>query len=416
MAAQLGKAAVAVTGTVLAAAVLWIAGATHLRRACTVLDTPYLPLCAPPPAAADAAAEALRQRIQRNPGDTDAWAALVVLPDLPPSDGVLQAAAQLAPGNANVQRWKAARALERGDWSKGVAILVQLLRYRNEPGAARVLAQLAVTPQGLDLLRPHLAEAAEDWLPQVLYGMAALKLPPGRALPLVAQAMRHDAFPREAQQAYMRSLKGGGYWLDAYAFWLTQHGRELPLLYNAGFDDAFEPDGFDWELAQVPRSRAGTVVDQPTVAVRGRVLEIEFTGRNLATPMAWQNVFMPPGTYRLRGDYMGSKFRSEEGLAWAVRCKGGKSPLAGRTPPLQDTGGVWKSFELTFTLPEACGPVASLQLEPVASYEAAAGMRGFVAFDNFSLTHALPSGVNSRPTDAPSGIVAPSIPRTRPRP
>jgi hypothetical protein len=88
----------------------------------------------------------------------------------------------------------------------------------------------------------------------------------------------------------------------------------------------------------------------------------------------------------MRGEYMASKLRSEGGLAWSVVCTSGRKPLAGRSPALQDTGGLWKPFELAFTIPPDCGAVASMQLEPAAQYESTTGMKGRISFDAFSLS------------------------------
>jgi hypothetical protein len=53
---------------------------------------------------------------------------------------------------------------------------------------------------------------------------------------------------------------------------------------------------------------------------------------------------------------------------------------------MQDSGGIWKSFELTFTTPADCGPVARIQLGTGADYEAMSGLKGRIGFDNFSLS------------------------------
>jgi hypothetical protein len=368
----------------LAVLVFWLAASAHLARTCTVMDTPYLPLCDAAPASSAESLAAVRERIARNPGDSDAWTKLLVLQ---PGEASLRGAALMAPNDPVVLRRRAANLLEKGDMPGAVALLVDMLRYRNAGEAAVVLAQIAAAPEGPALLRPHLGKA-KDWLPQVLAAMGPQKLPVSLALPLVAEAIAAGSLPVEAQRSYMRALKSGGYWLDAYGLWLAVHKQELPLLYNASFDEAFEPDGFDWEFPQVARSRAGSLMDQPTVARRGRVLEIEFTGRRLARPIAAQYVFAPPGSYRLRGDYMGSKLRSQEGLAWTVRCMNGSTAPLARSQPLLDTGGVWRNFEVLFTVTDACGPVVSLQLDVMADFEAATGVRGGMDFDNFSLVRA----------------------------
>jgi hypothetical protein len=258
------------------------------------------------------------------------------------------------------------------------------MRYRGAPREALVLAALVARGDGVALLQPHLGEA-KSWLPQMLGAMATLKIPPGQALPLVAAAMEKDALPPETRQGFMRQLKASGQWLDAYGLWMAEH-KQAPLLYNSGFDEAFEPDGFDWEFASAPRSRTGYFLEQVAAARRGHILEIEFTGRGFTTPILWQYVFAPPGTYRFRGDYSGSNMKTESGLAWTIQCVNGAKAVAGRSGPLQETGGVWKSFEITFTTPADCGPVARIQLGTSADYEALSGLKGRMGFDNFSLS------------------------------
>lgn len=370
-------------GAAAAAGLFFVATSVHLERACVEMDTPYLPLCPDPPASPEAAREVLRERIARNPGDSTAWTRLLVSDSATAGEGVLRGASALAPHNHNVARRRAAQALERGQLAEGVALLVQIVSHRSSPESARVLAQVATSREGLALLRPHLPQA-RGWLPQVLAASAGLKMPPGDMLPLVAEAL--DALPPESQRNYMRQLKTGGQWLDAYGLWLALHKETVPLLYNGNFDRPLIADGFDWEFTPVPRSRAGVVVEQEATARRGLVLDLDFTGRAFTSPIVRQFVFAPPGTYRLRGEYMASKLRSEGGLAWAVVCTSARKALAGRSQPLRDTGGVWKPMELEFSIPADCGPVASLQLEPAAQYEAATGIKGRVAFDAFSLS------------------------------
>jgi hypothetical protein len=375
-------------GTAAAVLLLAVSLRVHLRSACIELDTPYLPLCAAPPGEAQALRAQLRERIARNPGDATAWTRLLVAEPAEQSAGVLRGAAVVAPTNHNVARWRAAAALESGRLSEGVSLLVDILRHRSSNESAKVLAQLATSSEGVQLLRPHLGQARE-WLPQVLAASFAMKASPVEVLPLVAEALEQGGLPADSVRGYMRMLKAGGFWLDAYGLWLAQHKELVPLLYNGSFDQALEPDGFDWEFATAPRSRAGAVFQQQAVARRGLVLDIEFTGRGFPAPLVRQYVFAAPGSYRLRGEYMASKLRTEEGLAWTVQCTAGRKTVAGRTKALKDTGGVWKPLALEFVIPPDCGVVASLQLEPAVQYEAGTGMRGHIAFDGFSLTHAI---------------------------
>ena len=381
---------VAIAGTVAAVILFSFAVHAHLRSACLEQDTPYLPLCADPPEDPAQLRKDLRERIARDPGDSNAWTQLLVNETKDGTDAVLPGAVLAAPNNSNVARWRAAQAMEKGHVDEGIALMVQILRHRGSAETAEVLAQIAATPEGPKLLEPHLS-TADEWLPQVLGASAAMKQAPGDLLAVVAAAQEQGKLPDEARRAYMRTLKASGQWLDAYGLWVAQHKELVPLLYNGSFDDPFEADGFDWEFTAAPRSRAGVLLEQEAVARRGLVLDMEFTGRSFTSPIVRQYLFTPPGTYRVRGEYMASKLRSDEGLAWSVQCLSGSKAVAGRTAGLQDTGGVWKPFEVEFTVPPDCGPVASLQLEPAAALEATIGLKGHVAFDAFSLTRALPS-------------------------
>ncbi|QJW83702.1 hypothetical protein HK414_05575 [Ramlibacter terrae] len=254
-----------------------------------------------------------------------------------PSESVTTAASTVAPNHPNVLRWRALRALQAGEHAKGIEVLVQMVDKRESVDAARLLARIATDREGITLLRPHLPDA-ERWLPAVLAQFPSLSLPAGAALPLVAAALEAGSLPDDARRSYMRFLKGSGQWLDAYGLWLVYQKEVVPLLYNAGFDQPLEADGFDWEFTPVARSRAGVTVSQSMVARRGLVLELEFTGRRFTPSILRQHVFAPPGTYRLAGEYA-SKLRSEAGLVWSIGCGTGDKNLVGSSPPLLETGG-----------------------------------------------------------------------------
>lgn len=386
----LHRGVLVLVAAVAAVVVLSFAASSHLRSACVEQDTPYLPLCSARSADPAVEREQLKERIARNPGDAGAWTQLLVSGTPSESDAALPGAVLAAPHDPNVARWEAAQALQKGQLAQGVSLLVDILRHRGSPEAARVLAQIAAVPEGQALLRPYLPSAAE-WLPQVLQASSSLKQPPGDMLPLVAAAEEKNALPDDTRRSYMHVLKSAGQWLDAYGLWVAHHKEFVPLLYNAGFDQPIEGDGFDWEFTPVPRSRAGVLLEQEAVARRGLVLDMDFTGRGFPAPVLRQYLFLAPGTYRVRGEYAATRLRSEEGLAWSVRCTAGRKPVAGHSEALRDTGGVWKPLEFEFTVPADCGAVASLQLDPVAAYEATTGLRGSVSFDAFSLTHAVPS-------------------------
>jgi hypothetical protein len=240
------------------------------------------------------------------------------------------------------------------------------------------------------LLQQHLKPGSR-WFPLVLGTMAELKIPLAAASPLLSRAVQQGALPAERVGNLIGTLKEEGSWVDAYALWLARHGGTLPILYNAGFDDPLEPDGFDWEIASQRAGREGASVAIRPMAERGNVLDVLFTGRSMPAAIVSQHVFLAPGRYRLSGQYSASGLRTESGLAWAVRCDVNKAPqLAGKSMELRDTQGRWQPFEFVINVPERCGTVATLELSTFAAYEAAAGIRGRAYFDAFKLQKLTP--------------------------
>jgi len=363
---------------------LWLGASTHLRHACLVLDTPYLPLCAT--AAPEADAEQLGRRLSRNPGDSAAWASLLTAQSGPTQEKLLPLVASVFPSDPNVMRLQTSDALARNDLERAVTLLVQMTEHRiGDAEPPQALARLIAEGKGAALVRPHLT-AGSQWLPRVIQAVSALKLPLEPLFPLLAEAAAKRIVPQETVQSFVRSLKAERKWSDAYGLWAAQQRQPVPVLFNASFDQPFQQDGFDWEVTRTPPSRAGALVTQQTERGHGQVLEIQYTGRAVPTPVIRQYLFASPGRYVLYGQYMTSKLRTEQGLAWAVRCiQEGPHALAGRSEALHDTSRVWKSFRFEVEVPQNCGMVAALQLETYAPFEAAAGLKGTVSFDRLEL-------------------------------
>jgi len=354
----------------------------NLKRACVTQDTPYLDLCPNRAVGSSALVDTLRSRIAANPGDANAYVQLALADRSQARDRALRAATRLTPNEPNVLMLDAQAAIERQDWAHAVAPLIQLVEYRDTRQAAEILARL-IAAGGSQLLFPHLLPGTR-WLGRVLPHVPQASL--SSALPLVARGLKTGVLDPERVHGYIRQLKAAGAWADAFSLWLALHGgTSQPLLFNGGFDEPFNGEGFDWEIgASGPPSRTGTIVERKSADRRGAILDLRFTGRALAVPLIRQHLFLGEGTYRLRGDYMARQLRTEQGLAWTVRCTASKAQAAS-SPPLVDTGGSWRSFSYEFSVPAGCGLVASLQLETYAPFEAALGLRGQAAFDALML-------------------------------
>jgi len=371
----------AIAAAGLAVALAWAAVRVNLDRACAVLDTPYLNLCRQDiPGTAQHLAQ-LRHRIARNPGDTNALVQLALHDTSSANSQAIELASQLAPVQPNIWRRQAASALARQNWPQAVEPLVRLIEYHGADEASLAAARLIAMGHA-DLFAPYLRSASR-WLPRVLVQLGGAKIPPSAALPLVERAVRAHALEAVAVSGFIRQLKAASAWVDAYGLWVAMHPQGVPLLYNGGFEQPFERDGFDWEVPP-QASRSGVLVDQAPAPPRGAVLEVRFTDRPFTVPLVRQYLLAGEGRYRIRGEYQASKLRMEQGLAWFVRCTA-SAAVAGRSQAQGDTGGKWEAFEFEFLAPSGCGQVVSLQLETSAPFEAQAGARGHVAYDTLAL-------------------------------
>jgi hypothetical protein len=215
--------------------------------------------------------------------------------------------------------------------------------------------------------------------------MNALKLPLEPVVPLMTEAANKGIVTPQVVLSTVRTLKHQGKWREAHTLWTAMQPKPAPLLFNGGFDEKIQAGGFDWETAPSPQGRAGALFLQRSIPDRGQVLEIQYTGRSVPTPIVRQFLFLAAGRYALNGQYMSSRLRMEQGLAWAVRCMDDEKVDAGRSEPMGDTADAWQNFGFEFEIPDDCGLVAGLQLETYAPFEAMAGFRGKVFFDALEL-------------------------------
>lgn len=360
----------------------------NLQRACELHEWPDFSFCPQPDEAVAAQVRDLRARIAANPGDTAPWLALALLSSQPggvaplQEEAVLAMAGRMAPQDALLLRVQAARALQREQWPQAVATLVRLVQEQGDAEAARALAALVAHPPAQAALQGAL-KPGTTWLEPVLAQLGAAKVPVVQAMPLVAQALPLKLVSPQAGQALMRALKANGQWLEAQALWVYLLGGAAPMLFNGGFETGFIADGFDWERRDEGPSKAGALIEQPPLGERGRVLQLEFTGRPFAQPLVRQVLVLPPGSYAFTGDYRARQMRTEQGLVWTFNCAAGGRELA-RTPALLDTQGQWRKMETNVSVPAECGAVM-LQLQAQLGSEALSGLRGQMSFDAFRL-------------------------------
>lgn len=374
----------------MAVALGWTSVERNWQRACMMQEWPNFSSCPVSNDSVPGQVRNLRNYIGSNPGDSASWLALALLAGQPGGvaplneDAVLGLATRLAGQDGLLRRAQAARALARGQWPQAVGWLVRLVQDQHDPDAARILAALVNQPQAQTALVAAL-QPGSRWLGPVLGNLAGVKVPLVQAMPLVAKALPLNLVSPEMGQTLMRGLKANGNWEDAHALWLWLVGGSAPLIFNGDFEQGFIGDGFDWEFPATPPSSAGVLIAQPSLDPHGRVLQLEFTGRPMALPLARQYLVLPDGSYTFTARYMASHMRSEHGLVWTFNCVAGGRELA-RTAPLMDTQGQWQQLGAAVVVPTDCGGAVVLQLQTQAAYEGLAGLRGQMYFDAFGLT------------------------------
>ncbi|MDB5883933.1 MAG: hypothetical protein JWR74_104 [Polaromonas sp.] len=375
--------------TVVMVALASLAWTRNLERACTLKQWPVLPACADQTADAPLQVQSLRTRIAGNPGDSEAWIALAVLTSLPNQhpgvdhDTVLDMATRLAGKDYRVQRMQAARAIQRKLWPQTVDWLVRLVQDSHDGPAAVTLASLVREPQALAAMQTHIKPGAH-WLKPVIQVMPQAGVPVVFAMPLVVKALPQQGLPPDMTQELLRQLKAQGQWLEAHALWTAWLGHPVDLLFNGDFEQGFIEGGFDWEVSPVPVSKAGALARQVVLTQHSGVLQVQFTGRPITVQVVRQHLMLLHPRYTLSGQFMTSKLRVNDGLAWSLQCAGNGREIA-RTPALKDTNRQWRDFKVDFEVPAGCGPAVTLQLQTFAPYEAVAGVRGQASFDDFKL-------------------------------
>ena len=373
--------------TVLAAGLWWWAYPRQLERACWIGEWPFEQRCTgfAQGAAPDNPPELYTGHLQRNIGDSHAYIWLTQglwNADRPRATALLPTTARLAPVDNRVLALQADAGLQATDWPRAAQALVQLVERGYAP-ARPPLTLMMLDPATQDHVRAQLHPQSR-WLDSTLAAMDA-KLPVTPVLPFVSEGLALGVVSSATAMGMVDRLKNAGNWIDAYALWVATVGRVKAGLYNAGFDQRSTQRGFDWQWPRQPGARQGMRVTQvPAAPQAGNMLQIELTGRAaLAQPLVRQDLVLPFGSqFRLSGRYMGDRFRTREGVVWALRCAHGGERWA-QTAALKDTQRQWTRFELDVLVPASCAGAVRLQLETTQAWEARTGLTGVLYFDDF---------------------------------
>ena len=157
----------------------------------------------------------------------------------------------------------------------------------------------------------------------------------------------HRAPDSQWLSVLLRSLVTAGDYQRAHAIWSSVGHAQADgeLLYDASFSSPGPPPPFNWTLAS---STVGLAERQP-----GRRLHVIFYG-NEDGVLASELVLLPPGTYRLQMQIVGSPVHPES-LRWSVRCDKSQQPFASIAADQAASRG-W-----TFQAPQDC-PAQWLEL------------------------------------------------------
>lgn len=375
----------------------WLCGAVlvwawawpqQMARGCWMGEWPFEAGCAEMPAGRHRPVEPalLQQQLQRNPGDSHAWADLLAAwwqQGHPAAAALLPVARMLAPFDPQSLAVRAEAALAAGDGPAAVEATVAMVE-RGQGQARAPLVQLMLLPQTqplvLDAVRP-----GTHWLASVLGGLDGA-VPAAALQPFVTQGLEAGVLKPETVLSMVDRLKREGSWPDAFSLWVAWNGQVSEGLFNGGFDQRVVRRGFDWEWADTPAGLRGVQVSQVPAAPRtGWMLELEGTGRAaLPTPIVGQTLVLLRERYRLTGRWMADRLRMREGLVWAARCLGGGDRIA-QTEPLRDTQRQWQTFSMELAVPPECAGAVRLQLETASPAEARMGMTGVVNVDDMAL-------------------------------
>jgi hypothetical protein len=372
------------------AGLLWVVAVpVQLERGCWLGEWPFERGCDdyPTRTLSKTTPDEYRHYLERNLGDARAWAPFVAklwATKAPEAEAVLAQVRQFNPYDQDLLRMEVVAANRAGDAER----LAEALVYLAERGVTEAYQPLMALMHNADT-QSHvlkLLKPGTQWL-NALFSAPPGELQPAALVPFVTEGLRLNILKPATVLALVDHMKKVGMPIDAYTLWLTLKAPVPEGLFNKGFEQRSLQKGFDWVWPQ-PAANAlvGSRVAQVSAAPRpGQMLEVSMTGKTGLPPvLVQQTLVLLQNRYRLTIGMSSDNLKTEEGLVWALYCAGGDQRWA-HSVPLKNTQGAWRSFNLDFEVPNECGGVVDLRLEPAARWEVKAGMSGVVYFDDFDL-------------------------------
>lgn len=217
-------------------------------------------------------------------------------------------------------------------------VLANVVAAAVQPGAAPALAKrLALQPSWRGGFYSALARMSPNH--------------PDIAFTIMSETLKAGSPPtREELQLHLNRMVAAQRYEEAYLQWILLLPTEQTAKLGYLNDGEFENDGgyppFGWTLRGI---EGATVEIASAYGRQGKALRVGYDGFS-SRPMPTQLLLLPPGAYKMTGDYLAEDADSFGRMKWMVACAGDDAqPLAEHL--VGDTKGGWRRFVLNFTVP-----------------------------------------------------------------
>ena len=313
--------------------------------------------------------------------------------------------------NASVKRsirdplaniWLANFDLGRKDYAGALERIDALLRTSPNMSSAAfpVLIGIASTPEANDALAAVLARDP-PWRAGFLNYLPARV---GQAvnvddLYLKLMSMR-PPLPNDELKPYLDALIGQNAIEQAYYLWMKtlppDRVGNLGYLFNGDFQAQSSGLPFDWVMDPIQGAKA-EIKNYPQDDQR-RALSVEFgSGGRVPFKNVTQMTLIPPGHYRLSGEYRANQLTNSRGMTWRLYCAESGS-LVAETPRVSGTTDSWDPFDVSFDIPDQNCRAQWLRLELAYRVDLEQEVAGSIWYDNLKIENVAPGTVEA-PTD-----------------
>jgi hypothetical protein len=251
--------------------------------------------------------------------------------------------------------------------------------------AMPVLGRIAESQDGSQKLKNLLA-TNPPWRGQFLASLPGVITDARTPLDLLLSLKDTPAPPTAADcRAYIDFLISHGFYDLAYYTWLqflpAEQLSHAGRLFNGRFES--EPSGapFDWRFTQ--GNGAATKIAARPDHGGDHALYMQFGPGRAEFPGVSELVMLPPGSYKLEGQYK-MDLTSPRGLKWRVTCAKQTAPLA-ESPLFKGRIPDWTGFGLAFSVPATNCPAQTVQLVSGARSASEQFMFGSAWYDDLAI-------------------------------